>query len=877
MPRIIFLLCCLLMNRASALGQRQLSGKVLSVEGTPLKDVHIILLLIEKNKPLAFGFTDQKGRFILNLPSVVVDSVAIKFSVIGYETKTVLFSVKSGPEVPELRLSTSSKNLPEVVVKSNPVIQRRDTISYDVKAFSEKQDMVLADVLRRMPGIEVTDNGTVKYQGRAINRYYIEGLNLLDAKYGIANNNIPVGAVEQVQVLENHQPLKVLDSVTISNRAALNIKLTGAAKNTLIGRAKTGIGIPTLLADGELVPMRFAKNEQVLLSYKFNNAGFNYKNELASLTDDITSPAKTPLLGIPAATLPSFSQQRYLFNKQHVLSMNYLKKIRQGKELKLNIDFVHDIQKQNSSTRIVNYFDTDTVRINENQTLRLGETHVNAQVEILSNNERAYRANGMRFGYSRSNDDGKIGLPKLSEQKLRDHFVWVEKYGKSIRKVKKWIHGFNYQVGYNKSPQQLKIAPDISGYFFVANQKIDSLMQQASLERWYAKTGYTVALSMGRFSFEQAANVGYNRNQYHAPLYRFENGQPSLIADSINNQFEAEEWSAVYVPKLNYKGEKWKFSAQLPVNFLGHQNNNSERNYLNRLFVTYDLSGQYTINTNLNILVNWVNDQFYLPAYLASDRFTLINYRSLVNQNGIIKRRDRESVTAYLFYKNTIRSLFGHLFISRENSLDNYMTDQNFNGSFLIGNAIERENPASVYKTGGALSKYVSRLKTTLSVAVNLQQSAGQQSNAGVLSNYKVHTTGLSAKLNTRIKDMVVDYAVQLSHIGSSVGNRKSRNKTRNLSQVFSVSYALPRQYVLKWGVEANRFSTDAGLPRQFLFSDFLIRKNMGASKMSVDLYWQNMFNLKQMETIMVNGNQIMTQTYQLRPSQCMLRLHFNL
>lgn len=153
------------------------------------------------------------------------------------------------------------------------------------------------------------------------------------------------------------------------------------------------------------------------------------------------------------------------------------------------------------------------------------------------------------------------------------------------------------------------------------------------------------------------------------------------------------------------------------------------------------------------------------------------------------------------------------------------MTDQNFNGSFLIGNAIERENPASLYKTGGALSKYVSRLKTTLSVAVNLQQSAGQQSNAGVLSDYKVHTRGLSAKLNTRIKDMVVDYAIQLSHISSSVGNRKSRNKTRNLSQVFSVSYALPRQYVLKWGVEANRFSTDAGLPRQFLFSDFLIRK----------------------------------------------------
>jgi len=877
MSRIIFLLCCLLLNRASVLGQKQLSGKVLSVEGIPLKDVHIIVSLIEKSKPIAFAFSDNKGQFVVNLPSLELDSVSIKFSTIGYATQTLLFSVQSGLQLPEVRLLVSAKNLPEVVVKSNPVIQRRDTISYDVKAFSEKQDMVLADVLRRMPGIEVTDNGTVKYQGRAINRYYIEGLNLLDAKYGLANNNIPVGAVEQVQVLENHQPLKVLDSVTISNRAALNIKLTGAAKNTLIGRAKTGIGIPALLADAELVPMRFAKTEQVLLSYKFNNAGFNYTNELLSLTDDITTTAKTPLLSIPAASLPTFSQQRYLFNKQHVLSVNYLKKIRQGKELKVNIDFVQDYQKQQTNTYTVNYFGTDTVRIRENQTLRLRETQVNGQVEILSNNEKQYTVNGIRFGYSSGNDNGEIGFPKLSEQKLLDHFVWFEKYGKSIRKVKKWIHGFNYHVGYNKSPQQLNIAPDISGYFFSVNLNIDSLMQKAALEKWYAKAGYTVALSIGRFSFEQAASVGYHGNKYHTALYKFEKGESAVVADSISNRFEAQEWSALYVPRLNYKEGKWKLSAQVPVNFLMHHNNNQQRNQLNRLFVTYDISGQYTFNSNLNVLVNWVYDQFYLPAYLASDRYTMVNYRSLVNQNGIIKRRNRESVTGYLFYKNTIRSLFGNLFIASENSLDNYITDQRFNGSFLMGNTLERENPARVYKGGGALSKYLSKLKTTLSVSANLQQSKGQQSNAGFISYYQVHITGLTAKLNTRIRDMVFDYAVQLSHIKSRVGDKKSWNNTRNQSQLLSISYALPRQYLLKWGVEVNNFSTDGGAARQFLFSDFLIRKNMGTSKMSVDLYWQNMFNLKQMETIMVNGNQIMTQTYQLRPSQCMLRLHFNL
>lgn len=877
MFRIVFFICCLLMNRIVAFGQKQLQGKVLSAEGRSLKDVQIILSLLEKNKPLAFAFTDQNGAFVISVPSTVVDSVVIKFSAMGFETKTLLFSTRATLIVPDVKLAASSKNLPDVVVKSGPVIQRRDTISYDVKAFSEKQDMVLADVLRRMPGIEVTDNGTVKYQGRAINRYYIEGLNLLDAKYGIANNNIPVGAVEQVQILENHQPLKVLDSVSISNRAALNIKLTGAAKNTLIGRAKIGLGVPALLADGEIVPMRFAKTEQVLLSYKYNNAGFNYTGELANLSDDITAPAKTPLLGIPAASLPSFSQQRYLFNNQHVLSLNYLKKLKQGKELKVNMDFMSDIQKQNSGTQTINYFGTDTVRIQENQSLRLRDVQLNAQVELVSNTEHRYSIDGIRFGYSGSSDKGLIGFPKLSEQKLRDDFMWIEKYGKLIRKVKKWIHGFHYQAGFHGGPQQLNIAPDISGYFLSGSLPIDSLMQKATLEKWYAKASYTVALSMGRISFEQSATIGYSRSRYEAPLYKYENEKASVIADSIHNQFDADELSAVYVPRLNYKSEKWKFTAQVPVTLFIHQNNNLQGNRLNRLFGAYDVSGQYTINSRLNVLVNWTADQFYLPAYLATNRFTLVNYRSLLNQQGIIKKQNRRSLTAYLFYKNTIRSLFGHFFIAREHSRDNYMMDQKFNGSFLMGNAIERENPVSTYKSGVTVSKYLRNIKTTASVALICQQSEGQQSNNGFISYYTVQTTGINARLNTRIGNCLLDYAGQLSNIRSRVGDKKSWNHTRNLGHTVAVSYALPHQYLIKLGIESNRFSTDNGAPRHFLFSDVSIRKNIASKGMSIDLFWQNLFNLKQMETIMVNGNQIMTQTYQLRPSQCMLRLHFNL
>ena len=64
--------------------------------------------------------------------------------------------------------------------------------------------------MHALPGIEVALTVSIKYNGKPINKYYIEGLDLLEDRYGIANNNIPAETVDKVQVLENHQPIRVL-------------------------------------------------------------------------------------------------------------------------------------------------------------------------------------------------------------------------------------------------------------------------------------------------------------------------------------------------------------------------------------------------------------------------------------------------------------------------------------------------------------------------------------------------------------------------------------------------------------------------------------------------------------------------------------------
>lgn len=93
------------------------------------------------------------------------------------------------PEAVELR---------EVVVKIPPIRSANDTLIYNVGAFVKAGDRHLEDVLKKLPGIKVAENGSVTYQGKAINKFYIEGKDLLGSSYNQATRNMPIDAVSDV-------------------------------------------------------------------------------------------------------------------------------------------------------------------------------------------------------------------------------------------------------------------------------------------------------------------------------------------------------------------------------------------------------------------------------------------------------------------------------------------------------------------------------------------------------------------------------------------------------------------------------------------------------------------------------------------------------
>ena len=115
-----------------------------------------------------------------------------------------------------IRLQAEPTRLRDVIVKAPDIEQRSDTLVYYTSKYAREQDRNIGDVLKRLPGIDVEDNGTIKYNGEPINKFYINGSDFADGRYNLATENISPSDVASVEVMENHQPIRVLKGLDFS-------------------------------------------------------------------------------------------------------------------------------------------------------------------------------------------------------------------------------------------------------------------------------------------------------------------------------------------------------------------------------------------------------------------------------------------------------------------------------------------------------------------------------------------------------------------------------------------------------------------------------------------------------------------------------------
>lgn len=225
MKETVIFLFALLLSAVSLYAQQiSLSGNVVDAsDNSPLHNV-IVLIRNAKGNIITYIQTDNEGAFSLTLSEEIASQCAdIQFSLMSYKKQTYPLNGKNQEFY--ISLEQTVIQIREVIVKGQRIREQGDTLTYNVASFANEQDRSIGDVLRKMPGIHVDKEGKIRYNGVGINKFYIEGKDMLEGRYGIATEGISYKDVSRVEVMENHQPIKVMAGFTYSDKAAINLKL----------------------------------------------------------------------------------------------------------------------------------------------------------------------------------------------------------------------------------------------------------------------------------------------------------------------------------------------------------------------------------------------------------------------------------------------------------------------------------------------------------------------------------------------------------------------------------------------------------------------------------------------------------------------------
>jgi hypothetical protein len=448
-----------------------ITGKVIDAnDGKPIFNA-TVQLLDPQEKTLLYVVTDEKGAFEFNYKGLL-SKLRIKISYFGYE-KYQKELQKPFPKDLLIKLEEKVNKLNEVVVKSDfkEFRVKKDTIAYNLKALRDSTEVNLEDLVKKLPGLEINENGKIQYQNKEIDKVTIDGNEFFGNKHQIATKNLPANAVEGIELLTNHQDFESIKGFDNKGKIVLNVKLKENYKNRIVGNIEANYGaIDKYL--GHLNLFNFFKQGNLSVVSDYNNVG-----ETAITIDDyielrgginaFTDGSQSSIIKIDDSNLPSYVIANNQAEKREVgfTSLNYTQTF--SNKLKfVGYSILNDSKLLENQFSEKSFFDASQINLqesirNESDNF-LSSTYANLTYKPSDVTSWKYQ-----FNFNATNDDREETI--LNTDPLFNSFDNVienESFsiGNSLEFRKKlsdkWLLSSNVVQNYTSSENELRLNSD---------------------------------------------------------------------------------------------------------------------------------------------------------------------------------------------------------------------------------------------------------------------------------------------------------------------------------------------------------------------------------------------------------------------------------
>ncbi|CAM1352077.1 carboxypeptidase-like regulatory domain-containing protein [Tenacibaculum insulae] len=456
--------CFLFLSQFLA-SQILIKGVVKNIKDVPLEQISI--LLYENDDLIDYTFTNFKGTYTFTVKSN--KNYTIKTSSMSYkdQAKTIVINKKS--ITINFNLLEENNLLEEVVLKIDRDIEvRKDSIIFNANSFKNKRQIVLEDLLKDIPGIQVSSTGNITFQGKLVTNVKIENDDLFNGGYKILTKNLKAEIVEKVQVLKNYSKNPLLKNVRDTEDVAINITLKEDRKKLVFG----DVDIHSNLEKKNNLHtniISFLKKNKYYFIADHNNIG---KDSYLDFKDIFTSKSDNPTLKIGSnqrtkifTTLntlrPKLDEEYVNLNESELYNFNSIFNV--TPKLKIKAVFLAYKNENDFLNNTKTTFLTDSlITIDEdskiNRKEKLKTTKIDLNWKINKNSILEYNAN---YLITSGGGNSTIKLPNdlvnenvLIEGEKTNHFINYTKKNKDssiIQLTSRYI--------YDNKPQNYTVFP----------------------------------------------------------------------------------------------------------------------------------------------------------------------------------------------------------------------------------------------------------------------------------------------------------------------------------------------------------------------------------------------------------------------------------
>ena len=245
MRQILLSMAVCLMAALSAQAQRTVSGTVIDSDMQEAVIQGTVALLKTDSTLVANAVTNMSGQFSLTAPQD--GNYLLRISYVGYKTLFRNITVSEGKPVVmgTLTISPDAKMLKNVEVVKNvaKVTTKDDTIIYNAGAYRTPEGSVVEELVKKLPGAEVSEDGTIKINGKTVQKIKVDGKEFMTGDTKTAIKNLPTSIVDRIKTYDEKSDLSRITGIDDGNeQVVLDFGLKKGMNRGMFANFDAGVG-----------------------------------------------------------------------------------------------------------------------------------------------------------------------------------------------------------------------------------------------------------------------------------------------------------------------------------------------------------------------------------------------------------------------------------------------------------------------------------------------------------------------------------------------------------------------------------------------------------------------------------------------------------